>query len=270
MFRKSQLPSQASNQCARAGVPQSRVGPGSPSALPARCVRGLRPLALLVPLVALSISATPRPGWAADAHRSAVWLVNDIAIPLGDRLSFHVMLQNRWTRDVLYERTVVRPWFAVALPGRTEIAVGYDLHEFEDPSGLRDHRAWQRVAWSPRLTERVDLLSHFWLEERFLNISSDIAVRGRFNIGARVDLGRGFGGVVRNEFFVNLNTTDVIGRTGLRENQFVVELNKQLGHGVSLRLGYLQQWFDLPGANFFNHTAVMGFTWRTPRLMDLF
>ena len=59
--------------------------------------------------------------------------------------------------------------------------------------------------------------------------------------------------------------------TGLGENQLVVALMRPLGAGVTFQLGYLQQYLDRPGGDdLFNHTAVTGFTWRTPQLVDLF
>ena len=192
-------------------------------------------------------------------------------MPLGDRLSFHTMVQNRWTDGVkdAYERTVVRPWLAVALPHHTEAAVGYDMHGFENPDDRREHRAWQRIAWAPRPASRVTLLSHFWLEERFFEGASDVAVRGRFNVGARFDLGRDFDLVVRNEFFVNFNETSRVRATGLGENQLVVAFMKGLPGGLTFQAGYLQQYLDRPGgSDLFNHTAVTGFVWRTPAAAD--
>ena len=114
----------------------------------------------------------------------------------------------------------------------------------------------------------MTLLAHIWLEERFFEGADDVAVRGRFNVGTRIDLGRDVDLEVRNEFFVDFNETSRVRKTGLGENQLVVGVQKALGHGVSVRLGYLQQYLDQPGPDTFNHSVVTGFQWRTPALAD--
>ena len=50
---------------------------------------------------------------AEDRNEGAVWAVNQVAVPLTERFTFHTMVQNRWVNDVeTYERTVVRPWLS--------------------------------------------------------------------------------------------------------------------------------------------------------------
>ena len=202
----------------------------------------------------------------AEEHDRAGWLVNEIGVPLGDRLSFHTMVQNRWTQDDRYERTVVRPWLAIDWPQGIELAVGYDLHSF-DSEDRWEQRAWQRIAGRYRIS-RVDLLAHFWLEERFFEDASETAFRGRFNAGFRVDLGAGFSFLLRNEFFVDLNETDEVRRRGLGENQLVSTIGKDLPGGLHFQIGYMQQFLDRPKRDLFNHTLVTGFAWTTPALAD--
>lgn len=234
--------------------------------------RATRLLLFSLALLPLLLHARPSDASNDDVQAAAIWLVNEISMPLGERLSFHLMLQNRWTDDVVdaYERTVLRPWAAVALPHRTEIAVGYDLHEFAPSVAAddREHRAWQRVAWAPKPWSRVSFPLHFWLEERFFDGAGDVAVRGRFNVGVHVDLAYEVDMLVRNEFFVNFNSTSRVPSVGFGENQFVVGFLRPLGRGVKLQLGYLQQYRETNGRDRFDHAAVAGFVWQTPRLAD--
>ena len=62
-----------------------------------------------------------------------------------------------------------------------------------------------------------------------------------------------FGLVLRNEWFVNLNTTPMVRRTGLGENQFAVTFNHPLGRWLQIETGYTLQYVDLAGPDVFNH-----------------
>jgi hypothetical protein len=190
-------------------------------------------------LVCATLLAGPRAA-QADDHNAAIWLVNEFTLPLGERLSVHAMLQNRWTQDLdQYERTVVRSWVGIELPRRFRIDFGYDHHAFETPDRY-ENRAWQRIAFSHPL-EDVRLLAHFWLEERFFEGVDRVGFRGRFNVGGSKDLGRDFSLLIRNEFLFDLNETSRIRRTGLGENHFVVSITKQLRPGLGVHFGYLQR-----------------------------
>ena len=230
-------------------------------------------LAPLLAGVGLVLSAllvcAPRDAHAVD-HDAGVWLVNQVEVPLGERLSVHGMLQNRWSDEIeRYERTLVRPWVSYSWPGRGHVALGYDLHEFEQPDSW-EHRAWQRVALQHPI-ERFRLLAHVWVEERFFQNTNDVAVRARFNAGASVDLGQDFSATLRNELFFDLNGTSRIRNAGLGENQFVFALSRKLPGHLVFELGYLQQYLDRRGnADVFNHFIMTGFSWRAPQLADWF
>lgn len=207
---------------------------------------------------------------AEDRNDAALWTVNQIAIPLDERLTAHLMVQNRWTRSLdSYERTVVRPWLSFDWNERITFALGYDAHEFENPVHALENRAWQRIAYHHDFGVPT-LLTHFWLEERFFQGSSKVAWRGRFLVGASFELPANFGAVIRNEFFVDLNETSRIRRTGLGENQFWIGLNHPLGQWVKVELGYLMQFLDRKGPDQFNHGLTIGFALRTPSLKELF
>ena len=213
---------------------------------------------------------TPRIAEAESRHDGALWSVNQIAIPLDERLTGHLMVQNRWVQDIeSYERTVVRPWLSFDWSERIAVSLGYDAHEFENPIDQLENRAWQRIAYRRDLGIPT-LLTHFWLEERFFQGSNKIAWRGRFLVGASFELPANFGAVIRNEFFVNLNETSRVQKTGLGENQFWVGLNHPVGQWVKVELGYLMQFLDRKGPDQFNHGLTIGFALRTPSLQDLF
>ena len=230
--------------------------------------RRFEPILLVVALGAcLTLSILASPARAID-HDSGVWLVNQFRLPLGERLSVQGMLQNRWSNATeRYERTVVRPWISYAWPGRGHIALGYDLHEFEQPD-RHENRAWQRIGVRHPL-ERVTLLAHVWLEERFFQNTDDVAVRARINAGASTALGNDFSLVARNEIFFDLNGTSRIRNAGLGENQIVIAVSRKLPGNLRFEVGYLQQYVDRRGnADVFNHFVMTGFTWRAPQLAD--
>ncbi len=204
----------------------------------------------------------------AEDHDAGVWLVNQVAVPLGDRLSVHAMLQNRWNDEVEhYERTLVRPWISYAWPERGHVALGYDHHEFEGPDRW-ERRAWQRLAVQKPL-ERFALLAHVWLEERFFQDTDDVAVRARFNAGVSFELDADTAVVVRDEIFFDLNGTSRIRNAGLGENHLVAALSRKLPGDLVFEVGYLQQYVDRRGnADVYTHFLMTGFSWRAPQLAD--
>ena len=224
-----------------------------------------------VALVILSLVVwIPSTAKAEDLNQGAFWMVSQVNAPLGRGLSANLMVQNRLVQDRLfpdagvYQRTVVRPWLAWMLPHRIEIAVGYDAHIFENPLQFTEQRAWQRIGIS-RDFGRFGAITHFWLEERFFPRSSEVAWRGRFLIGAWLELPHRYTLIVRNEFFVNLNTTNLIRRTNLGEDQFFIGVNRALGRHLQVEAGYLLQYLDpAPGFEIYNHTLVVGVAFRTP------
>ena len=95
-----------------------------------------------------------------------------------------------------------------------------------------------------------------------------MAWRGRFQIGGSLELPRDFGLVLRNEFFVDLNETARIRRRGLGEDQLFAGVNHPLGRWLSIEVGYLMQYLDKRGPDVFNHTLMIGFSARTPKLLQ--
>ena len=230
----------------------------------ARNRRRTRSAAVLFAALSLGASAAR----AGDRHEGAIWIVNQAAAPVSEKISLHLMVQNRWTEDVgPYQRTMVRPWVTVGLPAGFRFATGYDAHAFESPTEFVEQRAWQRIEWSHPLGP-VRLLTHFWLEERFFPGNS-VAWRGRFQVGGAVDLPADVQLVVRNDMMFDLNTTDRIRSTGLGENQLFATFSRRLLDGVRLDAGYLMQYLDSPGSDLYNHSFTIGLAFETPALREL-
>jgi hypothetical protein len=225
--------------------------------------------ACLAALILLPL-ALPSDARAETRNEGALWLVNQIEMPIDDRFGVHLMVQNRWVDDVdSYERTVVRPWLSFAWTERIELSLGYDAHDFQNPTDMLENRAWQRIAYRHPVGP-ASLFTHFWLEERVFDDSDSIAWRGRFQIGGTLPLPADFDWTLRNEFFFNLNDTPVIKRTGLRENHLFTGFRYPLGRFVRVEAGYLLQYRDTGGVDLFDHTFVVGLSARTRALTDLF
>ena len=235
--------------------------------------QGARPTSLAVALALMLLLAPAEGVRAKDRHEGAAWLVNQIAVPLSERFSFHTMVQNRWIDDVdYYERTVVRPWFAFEWTEHVGLALGYDRHEFKD--GLDEDRAWQRIEYRHGLEEtrfgEPTLFTHFWLEERFFERTKRISWRGRFQIGGSLELPSGFGFLLRNEFFVDFNETSRVRKTGLGENQLYAGFFHPLTDWLRFDVGYLMQYRDQKEQDLYDHGVSLGFSIRTPSLGALF
>lgn len=217
--------------------------------------------AFLLALVALCAG----PANASDRNEGAIWLVNQVTVPLDERFSFHAMLQNRWVNDVeSYERTVVRSWLGFDWTDEVNLAIGYDRHSFRD--GTDENRPWQRITYAHDFG-RPTLFTHFWLEQRFFEGTAKIAWRGRFQVGGSLELPHGFGLLLRNEIFVDLNETSRIRQRGLGENHLYAGVHYAIARGLRFDLGYLMQYRDQNDApDLFDHTLFAGFSVRTPTL----
>jgi hypothetical protein len=225
-----------------------------------RVARQARVASLVLALLVLLTGSAK----ADDAHEGALWLVNQLMVPLDDRFAFHTMVQNRWVNDVeSYERTVVRPWLSFHWTDEIELSVGYDRHEFNDTPN-DENRAFQRIAYHHDFGGSA-LFTHFWLEERIFGSRSTIAWRGRFQVGGSLELPHDFGLMLRNEFLVDFNGTSRIRRAGLGENQLYAGFNYDLSRWLRFDLGYLMQFRDKKGQpDRFDHTLFTGFSVRTP------
>lgn len=227
--------------------------------------RAVGDLVIIGLLGALSL-ALPRAAGAEDRNEGALWLVNQVAVPLDDRFALHAMVQNRWVNDLdNYERTVLRPWLSFDWNEHVELAAGYDRHASEyTPSD--EHRAWQRISYQYDFG-RPTVLTHFWLEERFFEGSSSVAWRGRFQIGGSLELVQDLGLLVRNEFLFDLNETSRIRQRGLGEDQLYAGLYYDLTPWLRFDIGYLMQYRDQNDSpDLFNHGLFTGFSARTPTL----
>lgn len=233
------------------------LGVSVSSALQSPClIAGL--LWLLVPL----------PAKAEDRNDGALWAVNQLAVPLDERFAVHLMVQNRWVDNLdSYQRTVIRPWLSFDWTERLDLDLGYDRHEFVNPSHGHEDRAWQRIAYRHKLGEST-LLTHFWMEERFFQGSSTVAFRGRFLIGVAHPLPADLGLIVRNEFLVDFHGTAIVRRAGLGEDQFYVGLNYPVARWVNLDMGYLMNYLDRKGPDQFNHALMIGLSFTTPAIAD--
>jgi len=205
----------------------------------------------------------------AGQDDAALWVVNQLNVPVSERWSVNLMTQARIVREVgTYERTVVRPWVAVKLPWNFEAAVGYDAHLFENPRSFLESRGWQRLAYEHDWGYFKSQF-HFWQEERFIQGDDEVAWRSRFLMGATTSLPYSLTGVVRNEFFINLNQTDKIRDTGLGEDQFFAGFRRPVNDWLRIEFGYLMQFLERPGKDLFNHGLLLGFAVETPRLDSL-
>lgn len=218
----------------------------------------------------LLTAIAPLSARAEDRNDGALWIVNQIGVPLSERFAVHMMVQNRWVENIdTYQRTVLRPWLSFDWTDRVELAVGYDRHEFENPFNAYEDRAWQRIAYNHPLGD-AKLLTHLWMEQRIFQGTDSVANRARFMFGVSHPLPLDFGMVVRNEFFVDLHGTSIVRRAGLGEDQLYAGINHPLGRWATVDLGYLMNYLDRKGPDQFNHAVLIGLSFKTPEIGDWF
>lgn len=189
----------------------------------------------------------------------------------GDLASISEELRDfRWWLDLqprFFDRNeglgqaLVRPGIGHALSESVAGWLGYAwiLTERNRGGHTQEHRIWQQLTWSPRMTG-FDLSSRTRLEQRFLDSGDDAGWRFRQFLKTKVPVTAGSRLFlsIYDEVFVDLNGTDWGQRKGFAQNRFFLGLGWKIGseevQGTpSLEVGYLNQFVDRRRVDRMNH-----------------
>ena len=155
-------------------------------------------------------------------------------------------LQTRHADDFgSLERFLIRPYLSWWPDKTTRLTLGYDAHFVETPRDLLEHRIWQRAEktyhwglWSSTV--------HLWLEQRFIEGVSGVAVRVRPAAQIKRALGNGAYVRLQNEIHLNMNSPERGPSSGLDQNRLIFATGLPLGENVGIEAGYLMQFLDRP------------------------
>lgn len=198
---------------------------------------------------------TGRAGAIADRN---VWAVLAVNGPLG--------LQNdpgrRWSYafDTVHkfadaaEKLAQSTWrgaLGYSLSAQWTVWAGYAQVDTDTPLTARpsrEHRWHQQVVWS-RQVGQFTLATRHRLEERLLSTGADCGLRSRHHMRASHPLPSqpALSGIVWNEVFFNLNSTDYGARHGFDQNRFFAGFGYKLGDVTRTEIGYLHNHIRRPG-----------------------
>jgi hypothetical protein len=154
-------------------------------------------------------------------------------------------IQLRFGDDVSrFSQGVFRPGIGYAFSRGWTIWAGYAYVRTEAPyatSTMTEHRIWEQAIWSGALGSTA-LSSRTRLEQRFVSTGSNTGWRLREFVKVAQPLKSPWFGVVSDEFFANLNTTDFGASAGSDRNRFFIGPGVRLGGDLSMEIGYLNQY----------------------------
>jgi hypothetical protein len=153
---------------------------------------------------------------------------------------------------------IVRPALGWALGKHTTLWAGYAWVPtvFDEADTTHEHRLWQQAIVTGSPVEGLSLSFRPRLEERFL-ADEDLALRLRLFGRAGLNVGEGWGLVVWDELFVQLNEPGWTAPQGLDQNRLFLGPMIQPTPSVRVEVGYLNQWVPRPDATVMNHIGTM-------------
>ena len=121
-------------------------------------------------------------------------------------------------------------------PGRVPLVVMADTQYryFGNASRLGQNQV--------RASLGIPVIGRTRLEERFLEGSSDMAVRARQMVRVNAPLGRGFVAIGTSELFVNLNSADWGPRAGFDQLRLFGGIGVPIARGLWIEAGYMNQY----------------------------
>jgi hypothetical protein len=159
----------------------------------------------------------------------------------------------------------LRPAIGVQLNPRTSLLFGYvfvDTYPERRPA-FSEHRPWQqlttRLAGTPN---KAILNSRTRLEERFVVGSDDSALRLRQQFRGQVWLGKGWSAIATTELFFGFESTNWGQGAGLEQLRNFVGVGIPAAKGLTLEVGYLNQWLIRPGRDIDNNVLNLTLAYR--------
>lgn len=195
---------------------------------------------------------------------AAAWLVTNLSTNLSQRVSANLELQHRFTDNASdFSQRLIRPSVTYRLDNTWSITAGY-AHVLTDPSNgqpFSENRAWQQLGYAIYSNEYgLAVSGRTRLEQRFVETGDDLGwrVRQMFRVELPFQEKGQTKGVIWNETFVGLNSTDWGQRNGIDQTRTFLGVATPIAEGVQIEAGYLNQWIDRPGEDLINH-AVAGY-----------
>jgi hypothetical protein len=183
---------------------------------------------------------------AANPGDTQSWPTLNVDVALSKKIAVGVQGQARLTDTISrFGVTVLRPSISYRLNQHVTIVLGYS-HLESGGNGARDiheDNLFQQVNWMIGKIGTATVRSRTYLEQRWSNGGSEMALRLRQRIRIEFPLGKGpLTAVASTEGFAALNSTDWGIRAGFDQVRNFVGLNAMVAKGVTLEVGYMNRY----------------------------
>jgi hypothetical protein len=143
-----------------------------------------------------------------------------------------------------FAQGIIRPGVGYSLSRAWTVWLGYAYIRTEPPyasTSTYESRLWEQATWSGRVGGSR-LSSRTRLEERFVSTGSQTGWRLREFVKLIVPIASRWSGVVSDEFFYNLNSTNYGATAGPDRNRFFIGPGVSVSPTVTIEFGYLHQY----------------------------
>ena len=216
-------------------------------------------------LLSLLLAALPLGDALAAEDDVGAWAVVATSGRFGadDRFRYTIDAQARYFDiGTGINQWLLRPGLGMDLTADTSAWIGYARFRTRGRSGqvVNENRYWQDLRWDPAFDNGGRLAIRFRFEQRDVDISDDVRVlvrtMARYTFPQRQASSTRF--FLAAETFVDLNTTDWGGGTGISQYRFLAGVGWPVGGGIRVDTGYMQQHFRIDdNENLLNHLAFV-------------
>jgi hypothetical protein len=193
---------------------------------------------------------------------AGAWLVTNLTTQLDQRASANLELQHRFVDNASdFSQRLIRPSITYRLDETFTVTLGY-AHVLTDPnagSPFSENRPWQQLGYAIHRNDYgLNVSGRTRLEQRFVETGDDVGwrVRQMFRVEIPFQNKGQIKGLVWNETFLGLNSTDWGQRDDLDQSRTFVGVMTPVSENVQLEAGYLNQWINRPGEDLINHVAA--------------
>lgn len=203
--------------------------------------------------------------FADTEPESSSWFVFLSRLRFDDRIQGYIDLQPRVAIDASganhdgdMRQFISRGAIGYDLTPKLTLFQGYAVSSQYEPKRI-EHRSFQEVLAKTN-TSIGDFVHRVRFEQRFFEKKRNVSLRGRYSLKYVLPVTNLLSFTTDNEVFFHMNDGDSGPQSGFDQNRFSLGVSHRLRDGVSLNLGYQNQFIERRGeqADTLNHALVLG------------
>ncbi len=207
------------------------------------------------PMVAYSYAIVQRPNLWLEFH---VFGYTDSS----KLLQYHLELQPRLRDGPNHLRQfIMRPSIGIPLNSRMKLWFGYYFSPNISRNGhnLYENRLWQQLSWLMVKDDHFHLISRARLEQRRLQNFPQWGLRFRQRMTLLFPGYFAVTPVVYDEIFLNVTHPVWVRNILFGQNRAFVGVEYHFNKTYAIRVGYLNQYVNLPRRDLLDHVALLSF-----------